>query len=98
MGSWMEPNIHREHGGRISKELAEQLGVFDTATGLRRKPDGSLEILWPSDTPKEKEIVNHLGVEDVGGQLLLFILTGLGIRSLILMRRDNICIISWATM
>ncbi len=52
--SWMEPNIHKGRGSAISKELAEKLGIFDSATGLRRKQDGSLLVLWPADTPKER--------------------------------------------
>ena len=53
MGSWFDNNIQKTHGPRISKEMAEALGVFDKATGLRRKPDGSLEVLWSADTPKD---------------------------------------------
>ncbi len=74
MGNWFESNIHKGHGGRISKELAEQLGVFDTATGLRRKPDGSLEILWNADTPKDvtkDKVQRHIGVEEVDGKIVL---------------------------
>src|SRR5438876_7967839 len=47
MGSWFDNNIQKTHGPRISKEMAEALGVFDKATGLRRKPDGSLEVFGP---------------------------------------------------
>jgi len=72
MGNWFESNIHKGHGGRISKELAEQLGVFDTATGLCRKPDGSLEVLWPADTPKDqKTIQRHIQVEEVDSKIVL---------------------------
>jgi hypothetical protein len=74
MGSWIEPNLHKGHGGRISKELAEQLGVFDTATGLRRKPDGSLEVLWNADTPKDvtkNKVQRHIQVDEVDGQIRL---------------------------
>ena len=52
--SWMEPNIHKGRGSAIGKELAEKLGIFDSATGFRRKQDGSLLVLWPADTPKER--------------------------------------------
>ena len=72
MGNWFESNIHKGHGGRISKEMAEALGVFDTATGLRRKPDGSLEVLWPADTPKEQRSVQrHIQVEEIDGKIVL---------------------------
>ena len=54
------------------QELAEEFGVFDSATGLRQKPDGSLEVLWPANTPKEKRSVQrHIQVEDVDGQIVL---------------------------
>ena len=70
--SWMEPNIHKGRGSAISKELAEEFGVLDSATGLRQKPDGSLEVLWPANTPKEKRSVQrHIQVEDVDGQIVL---------------------------
>ena len=70
--SWFESNIHKGRGSAISKELAEELGVFDSATGLRRKPDGSLQVLWPADTPKEKRSVQrHIGVEEVDGRIVL---------------------------
>jgi len=68
---WFESNIHKGHGGRISKEMAEALGVFDTATGLRRKPDGSLEVLWPADTPTDKKIVRHIQIEESDGKIIL---------------------------
>ena len=69
---WFESNIHKGHGGRISKEMAEALGVFDTATGLRRKPDGSLEVLWSADTPKDqKTIQRHIQVEEVDSKIVL---------------------------
>ena len=57
MGSWFDNNIQKTHGPRISKEMAEALGVFDKATGLRRKPDGSLEVLWSADTPKDQKTI-----------------------------------------
>ena|SRR5438105_1755788 len=69
---WMEPNIHKGRGSAISKELAEEFGIFDSATGLRQKPDGSLEVLWPTNTPKEKRSVQrHIQVEDVDSKIVL---------------------------
>ena len=70
--SWFESKIHKGRGSVISKELAEELGVFDSATGLRRKPDGSLHVLWPADTPKDqKTIQRHIQVEEVDGKIVL---------------------------
>ena len=72
MGSWFDNNIQKTHGPRISKEMAEALGVFDKATGLRRKPDGSLEVLWSADTPKDqKTIQRHIQVEEVDSKIVL---------------------------
>jgi hypothetical protein len=72
MGNWFDPNIHKGHGGRISKEMAEALGVFDTSTGLRRKPDGSLEILWNADTPKDaRKVQQHLQIDEVDGKIAI---------------------------
>ena len=42
--SWMEPNIHKGRGSAISKELAEELGIFDSATGLRRKVQQHIQV------------------------------------------------------
>jgi len=70
MGSFFDANIHKGHGGRISKELAEALGVFDSSTGLRRKPDGSLEVLWNADTPKDqRKVQQHLQIDEVDGKI-----------------------------
>jgi hypothetical protein len=70
MGSFFDANIHKGHGGRISRELAEALGVFDTSTGLRRKPDGSLEVLWNADTPKDqRKVQQHLQIDEVDGKI-----------------------------
>jgi hypothetical protein len=70
MGNWFDPNIQKTHGPRISKELAEALGVFDTSTGLRRKPDGSLEVLWNADTPKDqRKVQQHLQIDEVDGKI-----------------------------
>src|SRR5437016_4454278 len=74
MGSWFDNNIQKTHGPRISKDLAEALGVFDKATGMRRKPDGSLEVLWNADTPKDvtkDKVQRHLSVEEVDGKIVL---------------------------
>jgi len=72
MGSWFDNNIQKTHGPRISKEMAEALGVFDKAAGLRRKPDGSLEVLWSADTPKDqKTIQRHIQVEEVDSKIVL---------------------------
>ena len=72
MGSWFDNNIQKTHEPRISKDLAEALGVFDKATGLRRKPDGSLEVLWPADTPADKKKVQrHIQVEEIDAQIVL---------------------------
>ena len=64
--------VHKGRGSAISKELAEELGVFDSATGLRRKSDGSLEVLWSADTPKDqKTIQRHIQVEEVDSKIVL---------------------------
>src|SRR5207253_11483109 len=72
MGSWFDNNIQKTHGPRISKEMAEAPGVFDKATGLRGKPDGSLEVRWSADTPKDqKTIQRHIQVEEVDCKIVL---------------------------
>ena len=40
-------------GHGVSPEMADALGQFDVATGVRRKPSGDSEILYPADTPTD---------------------------------------------
>jgi len=72
--SWFDNNIQKTHGPRISKEMAEALGVFRFCdTGLKRKPDGSLQVLFNADTPKDvskDKVCRHIQVEEVDGQIV----------------------------
>jgi len=69
---WFDSTPKRGFGHGVSPELAEALGCFDVATGLRRKADGSLEILYPADTPADKKKVQrHIQVEEVDSKIVL---------------------------
>ena len=77
MGSWFDNNIQKTHGPRISKEMAEALGVFRFCdTGLKRKPDGSLQVLFNAPHRKMSRKIKSVGIfkwKKLMGRLYLYI-------------------------